>query len=483
MNSLILQAKTRKNASTAPVGSLTSLRAAKLQRKCACGGTPGPSGECEACRKKRLSLQRATRYPEFGTQRGPPAPLITDQMGMPSRKAAQIRAWNFATTPEFALAQASRYQASSLLVQPKLAIGKVNDPLEHEANFIADRVMRMNVPQLSITGRAPKITRKCAVCKEEEQSPESKAAGMAETGACETPDVVHEVLRSHGQPLDPSTRAFFEPRFGHDFSQVRVHADEKAAASAHAVGALAYTVGPNIVFGEGQFAPERIFGKKLLTHELAHVVQQSAADREIGFRSGSSQQSLIQRQDDSNAISQPPQTGAPAAIEVPEGSQSTTSSGQQSAPTGPACVPAPGIPNTDCSAYVKNAWWLPLAYVNNATCACATTPNVPTANCVRKVLQDRLAATPTWLTAIAAAAKVNELNPAASPGLYQSFVQNVLTRRIYDDHVYAYRSCCCLSGPASYLDWIGVTAVPIPCSLVNLAIRYFGSCSGIPGSW
>jgi hypothetical protein len=225
-------------------------------------------------------------------------------------------------------------------------------------------------------------------------------------------------------------------------------------------------------------------GKKLLTHELAHVVQQSAAGGGIGFRSGSSQQSLIQRQDDSNAIRQPDQTGAPAAVEVVEGSQSATPSEQQSAPIAPACVPAPGIPNTDCSAYVKNAWWLPLAYVNNATCACTTTPNVPTANCVRKVLQDRLAATPTWLTAAAAAAKANELNPVAPPGSYQIFVQTVLTPRIYNDHVYAYRSCCCPSGPAPYLDWIGVTTVPIqPCSLVGLTIRYFGSCSGIPGSW
>ena len=80
-----------------------------------------------------------------------------------------------------------------------------------------------------------------------------------------------------GQPLDPATRAFMEPRFGHDFSQVRVHTDERAAESARAVNALAYTVGHQIVFGAGHYTPETARSKKLLAHELAHVVQQQAS--------------------------------------------------------------------------------------------------------------------------------------------------------------------------------------------------------------
>jgi hypothetical protein len=98
------------------------------------------------------------------------------------------------------------------------------------------------------------------------------------------PLIVHEVLRSPGQPLDPTIRAFMEPRFGHDFSQVRVHADAMAAESAQAVNALAYTVGRDVVFGTGQFAPNTGAGKKLLAHELAHTVQQgltSAVDRSV----------------------------------------------------------------------------------------------------------------------------------------------------------------------------------------------------------
>jgi hypothetical protein len=82
-------------------------------------------------------------------------------------------------------------------------------------------------------------------------------------------------LRSPGQPLDAIARAYFEPRFGQDFGGVRVHTDAKAAASAHAVNALAYTVGRDVVFSSGQYVPASSHGRRLLAHELTHVVQQS----------------------------------------------------------------------------------------------------------------------------------------------------------------------------------------------------------------
>src|SRR5438874_13173701 len=88
--------------------------------------------------------------------------------------------------------------------------------------------------------------------------------------ANEVPPIVKDALSSSSQPLDSDTRDFMEPRFGHDFSQVRVHADERAAESAQAVDALAYTVGRDVVFGEGQYAPETGEGKRLLAHELTH---------------------------------------------------------------------------------------------------------------------------------------------------------------------------------------------------------------------
>jgi hypothetical protein len=102
-----------------------------------------------------------------------------------------------------------------------------------------------------------------------------------EAGDESAPPIVQEVLRSTGQPLDPATRAFMEARFsgarfGQDFSQVRVHTDAKAAKSAQSVNALAYTVGQDIVFSSGSYAPELPSGQRLLGHELTHVVQQQA---------------------------------------------------------------------------------------------------------------------------------------------------------------------------------------------------------------
>lgn len=93
------------------------------------------------------------------------------------------------------------------------------------------------------------------------------------------PHIVHEVLGSSGQPLDTQTRRFMEPGFGHDFSKVRVHADERADASAQAVSALAYTVGNDLVFAAGQYSPATTRGKRLIAHELTHVVQQAREGR------------------------------------------------------------------------------------------------------------------------------------------------------------------------------------------------------------
>jgi hypothetical protein len=113
----------------------------------------------------------------------------------------------------------------------------------------------------------------CAKCAGEEKKLRRKP--IDEHGS-QVPGIVHQVLGSAGQPLDPQTRAFMEPRFGHDFSKVRVHTDARATQSAVSVSALAYTVGEHIVFNNGQFAPATSAGKTLLAHELTHVVQQSS---------------------------------------------------------------------------------------------------------------------------------------------------------------------------------------------------------------
>ena len=112
----------------------------------------------------------------------------------------------------------------------------------------------------------------CEECKKKKGMLQRQSNGLG--GPAVAPPIVHEVLRSPGQPLDAATRAFFEPRFDHDFSQVRVHSNEAAAASARSVNGLAYTVGSNIVFAGSRFAPYTTAGKRLLAHELTHTVQQ-----------------------------------------------------------------------------------------------------------------------------------------------------------------------------------------------------------------
>ncbi|HSL68853.1 MAG TPA: DUF4157 domain-containing protein, partial [Longimicrobiales bacterium] len=98
------------------------------------------------------------------------------------------------------------------------------------------------------------------------------------------PAIVHDTLRSPGVPLDATARASFEKGLGHDFSRVRVHTDAAAAQSAQAVNSLAYTVGSEIVFGPQKYEPSSVAGRRLLAHELTHVVQQRDAG---GARSGS----------------------------------------------------------------------------------------------------------------------------------------------------------------------------------------------------
>jgi hypothetical protein len=119
------------------------------------------------------------------------------------------------------------------------------------------------------------LQRKCDKCRK--KKPLLKRATTSSSPET-VPPIVHEVLRSPGQPLDAKTRAFMEPRFGHDFSRIRLHTDAKAAESAQALNALAFTVGPNIVFGADRYAPMTREGQRLLAHEMTHVLQQEGYD-------------------------------------------------------------------------------------------------------------------------------------------------------------------------------------------------------------
>jgi hypothetical protein len=234
------------------------------------------------------SAAAARRSPDRLASR--PFSASREQMGEP-RETASGGAQSFAKFPVFSFGK--------LLVQPKLTVGRTDDPLEHEADRVADQVMRMPDPALPI-GPAPlRISRKCAACEKEDEDKEKlqmKPAAALQPQTGEVPGIVHNVLRSPGRPLDPASRAYFEPRFGHDLSGVRVHTDGRAAESAGSIGASAYTAGSNIAFAEGRYNPATSSGRRLLAHELTHVVQQRALSPSGAF----SEAALIQRDVDSN---------------------------------------------------------------------------------------------------------------------------------------------------------------------------------------
>ena len=176
---------------------------------------------------------------------------------------------------------------------PALAVNTPGDAFEREADQVADQVMRMPDPGAHATDvspvrpscGAPSLRRKCACggsdsgcasCKADDDAKLQRKAAKSSVVSTAPPSV-HDVLRSPGRPLDSTTRSFMEPRFGRDFGDVRIHDNAAASESTHAVGARAYTVGPNIAFRDGEYRPAAASGRRLLAHELAHVVQQSHA--------------------------------------------------------------------------------------------------------------------------------------------------------------------------------------------------------------
>ena len=198
-----------------------------LQRKCACGNHTFAGGECAECGKKGHSLQR-----EPGSWRE-----SGDNISFPD------------ISP----------------IQRKLTIGASDDPLEKEADRVADQVLAAPTNP-AVNGVPPRIQRFTA-----------QPAEQTDTA----PISVDRVLASSGRPMEPLLRLDMEQSFGYDFSGVRVHSGAPAAQSARDVNAHAYTVGNNIVFGADQFAPETEKGRRLIAHELVHALQQGGPSSPI----------------------------------------------------------------------------------------------------------------------------------------------------------------------------------------------------------
>lgn len=193
-------------------------------------------------------------------------------------------------------------------LQARLTVGEPGDVYEREADRIADRVMAMADPGCpECSDRDPGVQRQ-AIEEEPEEVQAKPVSGevtpliqyqvepeereeepvQAKTSDFRTPAVTPDLessikgLKGGGQSLPESSRAFFEPRFGADFSSVRIHTGTRAAETARSINARAFTTGRDIVFGSGQYAPHTTTGRHLLAHELTHTLQQNSGGK--GFR-------------------------------------------------------------------------------------------------------------------------------------------------------------------------------------------------------
>jgi HEAT repeat protein len=165
-------------------------------------------------------------------------------------------------------------------VPQKLAVGQLSDPLEHEADRIADHVMRTKGPALSLAAGPSDVSRNWAAGEEE-------GAKTLQTTQPDTREgdghMASELRALHGSglPLPKPRRTFFEARFGYDFTGIRIHSDSRAAKLAASANARAFTLGQDIVFGAGEYSPDTGEGTRLLAHELVHVVQQRRSQATI----------------------------------------------------------------------------------------------------------------------------------------------------------------------------------------------------------
>ncbi|HET7461541.1 MAG TPA: DUF4157 domain-containing protein [Longimicrobium sp.] len=194
-------------------------------------------------------------------------------------------------------------------LQTKLTVGAAGDAYERQADQVAEQVMRMPAPGSVESTAAPSVQRqgdeeeselqaqplvsgitplapggvqRAGDDDDERELVQAKSAGGDPHAGREAPFEARDILQSPGEPLDAGTRSFMEPRFGAGFGGVRIHTGASADVAARSVGARAYTVGNHVVFGAGQYTPGNDAGKRLLAHELTHVVQQGGAAESRG---------------------------------------------------------------------------------------------------------------------------------------------------------------------------------------------------------
>jgi hypothetical protein len=161
------------------------------------------------------------------------------------------------------------------ILRSKFNIGSPDDIFEKEADVAADKIINMQTPDPINFSHVQNLQRKCAHCEQEEKEKLQRKEISEEVNLDANISNYIDKLDGNGENLPDEVRNFYEPRFGYDFNNVQIHTNAVAAKSAQSMNALAYTTGNNIVFNEGQYSPNTDSGKKLLAHELTHVVQQN----------------------------------------------------------------------------------------------------------------------------------------------------------------------------------------------------------------
>jgi len=235
-------------------------------------------------RKKNIATKNSSDSDRVSSNKTTSRQAITASKNI--NASALTSNFNFSTVPLL---------SGSTPIQAKLTIGQPNDKYEQQADQMAERVMRMpndqtnktksgvGVQEKSLTEQISPLVQRASDIPQKDDDDESKmlqasaAAGPSSAAIGISNAVASGVstMQGGGHALSPATRAFMEPRFGHDFSRVRIHADSNAAKVSQHINAKAFTVGQNVAFGAGQYQPNTANGRQLLAHELTHVVQQS----------------------------------------------------------------------------------------------------------------------------------------------------------------------------------------------------------------
>lgn len=232
--------------------TFTPVPSGLLQRKCACGGTPGMDGECEECRAKRLRVQPKLAISQSDDIYEREADRIADEI---------VRA----DTNGLGVSQAQSLSYSAL--KPSVSVQRQDEEVVEEGEST-----EQNIDEVSNDTDLLGDEDEDSIVADETGRPKLEAGVVSPSSSA---SVSLRIPLGVGRPMDLNVRNFMEQRFGHDFNRVRIHTDEQAVSSARHLRAHAYTVGSNIYFNEERYNPNDREGLRLLAHELTHVVQQT----------------------------------------------------------------------------------------------------------------------------------------------------------------------------------------------------------------